>query len=69
MKVMDSVPVYNRKEYLEITTRSLYECSNIDKVTLDLLIINSRSTMKQKKKAGGSGGNGISINGSKERDV
>ncbi|GHT34492.1 hypothetical protein AGMMS49592_4360 [Endomicrobiia bacterium] len=34
MKVMVSVPVYNRKEYLEITARSLYECSNIDKVII-----------------------------------
>ncbi|GHT47403.1 hypothetical protein AGMMS49936_08040 [Endomicrobiia bacterium] len=34
MKVMVSVTVYNRKEYLEITARSLYECSNIDKVII-----------------------------------
>ncbi|GHT50247.1 hypothetical protein AGMMS49990_02330 [Endomicrobiia bacterium] len=34
MRVMVSVPVYNRKEYLEITARSLYECSNIDKVII-----------------------------------
>ncbi|GHT41617.1 hypothetical protein AGMMS49921_05080 [Endomicrobiia bacterium] len=39
MKVMVSFPVYNRKEYLEITARSLYECSNIDKVIIKILMI------------------------------
>ncbi|MDR0819995.1 MAG: glycosyltransferase [Endomicrobium sp.] len=31
MKLMIAIPVYNRKKYLEITAKSLYECSNIDK--------------------------------------
>jgi glycosyltransferase involved in cell wall biosynthesis len=33
---MVSIPVYNRKKYLEITAKSLYECSNIDKVTISI---------------------------------
>jgi hypothetical protein len=31
---MISVPVFNRKKYLEITAKSLYECSNIDKAAI-----------------------------------
>jgi hypothetical protein len=31
MKLFVAIPIYNRKEYLEITVRSLFECSNIDK--------------------------------------
>jgi glycosyltransferase involved in cell wall biosynthesis len=34
MKLFIAVPVYNRKEYLEITARSLYECKNIDKANV-----------------------------------
>lgn len=34
MKIMISVPVYNRRKYVEITARSLYECANIDKVSI-----------------------------------
>jgi hypothetical protein len=36
MKIMVSIPVYNRKKYLEITAKSLYECSNIDKVAINI---------------------------------
>ena len=31
MKLMIAIPVYNRKQYLEITAKSLYECSNVNK--------------------------------------
>lgn len=31
MKLMITMPVYNIKKYLEITVKSLYKCSNIDK--------------------------------------
>ncbi|MDR1952226.1 MAG: glycosyltransferase family 2 protein [Elusimicrobiota bacterium] len=34
MKLFIAIPVYNRKEYLEITARSLYECSNVDKAEI-----------------------------------
>jgi hypothetical protein len=33
---MVSIPVYNRKKYLEIVAKSLYACSNIDKVTINI---------------------------------
>jgi len=42
MKLMIAVPVYNRKKYVEITARSLYECSNIDKT--DIRVFNDQST-------------------------
>ena len=31
MKLFIAIPIFNRKNYLEITARSLFECSNIDK--------------------------------------
>ncbi|MDR2426243.1 MAG: glycosyltransferase family 2 protein [Endomicrobium sp.] len=34
MKLMISVPIFNRKKYLEITAKSLYECLNIDKTSI-----------------------------------
>ncbi|MCA6071694.1 MAG: glycosyltransferase [Endomicrobium sp.] len=34
MKLMIAIPVYNRREYLEITAKSLYECSNINKAAV-----------------------------------
>jgi glycosyltransferase involved in cell wall biosynthesis len=34
MKLMIAIPVYNRREYLEITEKSLYECSNINKAAV-----------------------------------
>ena len=42
MKLMISVPVFNRKKYLEITARSLFECSGVNKV--DIKIFNDCST-------------------------
>ena len=34
MKLMISVPVFNRKKYVEITARALYECDNISKTSI-----------------------------------
>ncbi|MDR3285620.1 MAG: glycosyltransferase family 2 protein [Holosporales bacterium] len=39
---MVAIPVYNRKQFLEITARSLYECSNVEKT--DIKIFNDCST-------------------------
>ncbi|MDR2772589.1 MAG: glycosyltransferase family 2 protein [Elusimicrobiota bacterium] len=41
MKLFIAVPVYNRKEYLEITARSLFECSNINKA--EIVVFNDSS--------------------------
>ncbi|MDR3195448.1 MAG: glycosyltransferase family 2 protein [Endomicrobium sp.] len=41
MKLMIAIPVYNRKQFLEITARSLYECSNVEKT--DIKIFNDCS--------------------------
>ncbi|MDR3256228.1 MAG: glycosyltransferase family 2 protein [Endomicrobium sp.] len=42
MKLMIAIPVYNRKKYLEITAKALYECSNINKTAIK--IFNDYST-------------------------
>jgi hypothetical protein len=42
MKLMVAIPVYNRKQFLEITARSLYECLNVEKVNIK--IFNDHST-------------------------
>ncbi|MCL2485376.1 MAG: glycosyltransferase family 2 protein [Endomicrobia bacterium] len=42
MKLTVAIPVYNRKEILEITKRSLYECNNVDKAKI--MVFNDCST-------------------------
>ncbi|MDR2399388.1 MAG: glycosyltransferase family 2 protein [Endomicrobium sp.] len=42
MELMIAIPVYNRKQFLEITAKSLYECPNAEKT--DIKIFNDCST-------------------------
>ncbi|MDR2709376.1 MAG: glycosyltransferase family 2 protein [Elusimicrobiota bacterium] len=42
MKLFIAIPVYNRKKYLSICARSLYECRNIDKT--EIVVFNDGST-------------------------
>jgi glycosyltransferase involved in cell wall biosynthesis len=42
MKLMVAIPVYNREQFLEITARSLYECSSVEKT--DIKVFNDCST-------------------------